>query len=238
MTSVASSGVLLLRVLIHHAREQLLVEAAPVDADAHRLAVADRALDHGGELLVALRAAADVAGIDAVLGERLRAIRILRQQLVAVVVEVADQRHVAAARVEPLADARDLRAPPPACSTVMRTSSEPARASASTWRAVASASSVSVLVIDCTTTGAPPPMRTSSTATWREILRFMGSGDGEARDVLTLVCGCRSSERSLCSTRTWLALPMTSVERPAALHHALATRRVERGKQLAPGARP
>src|SRR5262245_26332669 len=71
--------------------------------------------------------------------------------------------------------------------TVMRTSSEPARASASTCRAVDSASSVSVLVIDWTTIGAPPPMRTSSTATWREILRFMGSGNGEASDVLLAV---------------------------------------------------
>jgi hypothetical protein len=55
--------------------------------------------------------------------------------------------------------------------TVMRTSSEPARASASTCSAVASASAVSVLVIDWTTMGAPPPMRTSPTATWREPLR-------------------------------------------------------------------
>ena len=42
-------------------------------------------------------------------------------------------------------------------STVMRTISEPARASAATWRTVPSTSAVSVLVIDCTTTGAPPP---------------------------------------------------------------------------------
>src|SRR3954471_2868375 len=55
-------------------------------------------------------------------------------------------------------------------STVMRTSSEPARASASTCRAVASASAVSVLVIDWTTIGAPPPMTTPSTATGRETL--------------------------------------------------------------------
>ena len=39
-------------------------------------------------------------------------------------------------------------------STVMRTSSEPARASAATCSTVASMSAVSVLVIDCTTTGA------------------------------------------------------------------------------------
>src|SRR3954466_11871748 len=46
--------------------------------------------------------------------------------------------------------------------TVMRTISEPARASSLTWMAVPITSAVSVLVIDCTTTGASPP-----THTWR-----------------------------------------------------------------------
>src|ERR1700758_3218355 len=41
--------------------------------------------------------------------------------------------------------------------TVMRTSSEPARASSAICLAVLDGSSVSVLVIDCTTMGAPPP---------------------------------------------------------------------------------
>ena len=41
--------------------------------------------------------------------------------------------------------------------TVIRTSSEPARASASTCAAVAATSAVSVSVMDCTTMGAPPP---------------------------------------------------------------------------------
>ncbi len=50
-------------------------------------------------------------------------------------------------------------------STVMRTSSDPARASAATWATVASMSAVSVLVIDWTTTGAPPPTLTSPTIT-------------------------------------------------------------------------
>src|ERR1700688_435830 len=49
--------------------------------------------------------------------------------------------------------------------TVMRTSSEPARASDFTCCAVASASSVSVLVIDCTTMGFAPPTRTRPIAT-------------------------------------------------------------------------
>ena len=43
--------------------------------------------------------AADVAGVDAVLGERLGAVRELAQQRVAVVVEVADQRHLDAVLV-------------------------------------------------------------------------------------------------------------------------------------------
>src|ERR1700730_2328774 len=53
----------------------------------------------------------------------------------------------------------------------MRTSSEPARASSATWRAVASASAVSVLVIDCTTTGAPPPTTIAPTRTGTACLR-------------------------------------------------------------------
>src|SRR5262249_45834124 len=59
--------------------------------------------------------------------------------------------------------------------TVMRTSSEPACASSSTCFAVACASAVSVFVIDCTTTGAPPPMATSPTRTWR-VFRRAGAG--------------------------------------------------------------
>ena len=50
-------------------------------------------------------------------------------------------------------------------STVMRTISEPARCSAATWRTVPSMSAVSVLVIDCTTIGAPPPTVTLPTFT-------------------------------------------------------------------------
>src|SRR3984893_11087158 len=47
----------------------------------------------------------------------------------------------------------------------MRTSSEPARARAATWAAVASTSAVSVLVIDCTAMGASPPTVTPPTLT-------------------------------------------------------------------------
>jgi len=44
--------------------------------------------------------------------------------------------------------------------TVTRTISEPARARSITWAAVAAASAVSVFVMDCTTTGYPPPTGT------------------------------------------------------------------------------
>ena len=65
-------------------------------------------------------------------------------------------------------------------STVMRTSSEPARASAATWRAVPSMSAVSVLVMDWTTTGAPPPTVTSPTRTGTVLCR----GSGPARSLI------------------------------------------------------
>ena len=57
--------------------------------------------------------------------------------------------------------------------TVIRTSSDPARASACTWRAVASTSAVSVLVMDWTTIGASPPRRTGPMDTWTVERRFM-----------------------------------------------------------------
>ncbi len=49
--------------------------------------------------------------------------------------------------------------------TVTRTISEPASASSMHCRAVAAASAVSVIVIDWTTTGAPPPTCTRPTRT-------------------------------------------------------------------------
>ena len=94
------------RVLVHQMGEQLLVERAPVDADAHRLAVADRGLDDVAELLVLLVLEADIARIDAVLVERLRAGRMIGQKLVPDIVEVADDRHVDAHPVEAFLDVR------------------------------------------------------------------------------------------------------------------------------------
>src|SRR6266705_1041484 len=50
--------------------------------------------------------------------------------------------------------------------TVTRTISEPARASSATWVAVLWRSAVSVFVIDCTKTGALPPISACLTRTW------------------------------------------------------------------------
>ena len=68
-------------------------------------------------------------------------------------------------------------------STVTRTISEPARASAATWRTVASTSAVSVLVIDCTTIGAPPP--TVTPPTWTGTVLWRGSGAATAAETGT-----------------------------------------------------
>ena len=72
ITSRAGSGSGRLAVLVHHAGQQRLIERAPVDADAHRLLVLDRALDHDLKVVVVFLADGGVAGIDAVLGERAR----------------------------------------------------------------------------------------------------------------------------------------------------------------------
>src|SRR5262245_29780952 len=121
--------------------------------------------------------------------------------------------------------------------TVIRTSSEPARASSSTCLAVACTSSVSVLVIDCTTTGAPPPISTPSTATWRETLR------------MKVMASLWNGEPSDFDARVRPEVELAPVvldahvrgvadddgERPAALHHALGAGAVERGHQLPAG---
>src|SRR2546421_11781570 len=68
-----------------------------------------RDLDHLRELRVALAAAADVTRVDAVLGERRGAVRMLAQELMAVEVEVADQRHADTGAIETLANRRHRR---------------------------------------------------------------------------------------------------------------------------------
>src|SRR5216684_3932581 len=80
------------RVLVHQMGEQLLVERAPIGADAHRLAVTDRGLDDGAELAVLLLLESDIAGVDAILVERLGEGGMIGEELVADIVEVADDR--------------------------------------------------------------------------------------------------------------------------------------------------
>ena len=92
------------RILIHEPGQEILVEASPIDADADGFAVAKREVDDRRELLVALVLEPDIAGIDTVFGERLGAGRMLGKQRVAIIVEVADERHVDATRIQPLAD--------------------------------------------------------------------------------------------------------------------------------------
>ena len=94
-------------VLFHQLGQQFLIERTPIGADPHRLVVLDRDLDDVGELGVALVLEADIAGIDAVFVERLGAGRIIRQQLVADIMEVADQRRGDAALAQAVADMRN-----------------------------------------------------------------------------------------------------------------------------------
>ena len=89
---------------IHQVGQQILVEAAPIDANAHRFVPTQGGLNHLGKLLVFLVAFAHVAGIDAVFGQSLGAIGKFRQQPVAVVMKVANQRHGNAHAVKLLTD--------------------------------------------------------------------------------------------------------------------------------------
>ncbi len=77
-----------------------LVERAPVHADAHWLLILHRHFDHSAEIRVASASNAGVSGIDAVLGEIARALGILREQHVSVVVEITNDGHVYAQFVE------------------------------------------------------------------------------------------------------------------------------------------
>src|SRR5271169_348489 len=78
-------------------------------------------------------------------------------------------------------------------STVMRTISEPARASAATWATVPSTSAVSVLVIDCTTIGAPAPTATLPTMTCVVVCRDLGPATSLSGSLLGLFMGSQIS---------------------------------------------
>ena len=91
-------------VLVHQTRQQILVEAAPVHADAHRLVVAAGVSIISANCGITLAATADVARVDAVLREGLGTGGMLAQQLVTVEMEVADERHRDALLVEAVTD--------------------------------------------------------------------------------------------------------------------------------------
>ena len=112
------------------------------------------------------------------------------QQLVAVVVEVADQRHVDAHRGEPLADVRHGGGGLVAVDGDAHELGAGARQRRD-LATVASTSAVSVLVIDCTTIGAPPPTITPPILTGTErrraelsmaqgYIRFLAAAPGQA----------------------------------------------------------
>src|SRR5690348_339020 len=94
----------MVRILLHLAHHELLIERAAVDANAHRLAVIARDFADRRKLLVATLTMAYIAGVDAVFIQHARAFRILRKQDMAVVMEVADDRDVAAGIVKALLD--------------------------------------------------------------------------------------------------------------------------------------
>ena len=100
-------GFVELGVLVHEAGEELRVERAPVHADADGLVVLDGDFDHGAEVVVVFLADGDVAGINAVLRQRLGAVGKLLEQEVSVVVEVADDGHANAEAVEAVNDGSD-----------------------------------------------------------------------------------------------------------------------------------
>src|SRR3954470_9309038 len=78
-------------------------------------------------------------------------------------------------------------------STVMRTSSEPARDSAAICSTVPATSAVSVLVIDCTTIGAPPPTATLPTMTCVVLCRPRGPATSFCSGFSSLFMGPRIS---------------------------------------------
>ncbi len=80
------------RILVHHGREKVLIQRPPVHSDANWLGIVHGNLDDRAEILVA-PFATDVAGVDAVLGQRRRADGILREEQVPVVVEIPDDWH-------------------------------------------------------------------------------------------------------------------------------------------------
>src|ERR1043165_5687584 len=89
--------------------------------------------------------------------------------------------------------------------TATRTIWQPAAVSSAICWSVALTSAVSVVAIDCTDTGAPPPTGTEPTMIWRDLrpgARAGGGGEGKPR--LTAVMECATCFRVLFEA-DWLA---------------------------------
>ena len=84
-------------VFLHPRHDKFLIQGPAVDADADRFLVVHRHLADGRKLFIPPSSRADVAGIDAVFVERCGGVWVTREELVAVVVEVADERRVTSA---------------------------------------------------------------------------------------------------------------------------------------------
>ena len=129
-TSRASTGALDSGVRVHHLREKILIERAPIHSNPDGLVVIERDADDRSKVLVAALAA-DVARIDAILRERLGTGRVLGEQQMPVVMEIADDRDG-----EPVCRTRSTISGTAAAAsslfTVTRTSSEPGSLNAMT----------------------------------------------------------------------------------------------------------
>jgi len=84
------------RILLHLAHDQFLVERAAIDADPDGLAVIHGDFADRCELFVAADSGADIARVDAVLIEGAGAVGVFGQQDVPVVVEIANDGRLAA----------------------------------------------------------------------------------------------------------------------------------------------
>ena len=78
---------------VHHLGEELLIETPPVHADANRFSRFDRDL-HDRAKVIVTPFGADIARVDAVFRQRARTGGMLREQQVAVIVEVPDDGHI------------------------------------------------------------------------------------------------------------------------------------------------
>ena len=86
--------------------EQLLVKAAPVNTNAHRLFMSAGDFDHVAELLIPFSAVTHVTGIDSILCQGAGTGAVAAEQFMAVEMEITHQRDVAIERSKLVDDVR------------------------------------------------------------------------------------------------------------------------------------